>query len=120
MAKKEKSMLEGERVIPENVPLNPDLISEMLIDIAVNKDSDVWVCHDKPFPAVLEWVEYDPEEARLVFITKGGRLNDFGIEIGPVMAKYLVKAREADVYLIADDKIQDYIKVPLVLPASVH
>lgn len=120
--KKTKTMLDDapEKTIPAHVPVNADLTSEMLIDVTVNKESDVWVFHDRPFPEVLEWIEYDVDDARLVFVTKGGRINDFGIRIGPLMEKYLQKAEQVDAYLVKDKQIHDYIRVPLVTRRLTH
>ncbi len=119
--KKKSSILEGEKkAIPPEVPVNPDLTEEMLVDIAVNKDSDVWVFHNEPFPGVLEWAEYDMEEEKLTFITKQGRLNDLGIEIKPLMSKYLRKAKSVTAYLVNDKKLHDFIEVPLLVRTTLH
>jgi len=123
MVKKTKTMLDTmvrKPVLPPDYPVNEDLTSKMLIDVAVNRDSEVWVFHSQPFPGVLEWVEYDIDEARLIFITKGGKLNDFGITIGPVMRKYLQSAQQISAYLIMEKQIHDFIQVPLIARRMMH
>lgn len=122
MAVKPKTMLDDEAVKlrPADSPVNPDLTEEMMIDVAVNRKAEVWAFHNKPFPGVLEWVEYDIDDGRLVFVTKGGKLNDFGITIGPLMRKYLKRARYVDAYLVRDRKIYDFIRVSLVARETVH
>ncbi len=123
MVKKSRSILDdvnGRKEIPPHIPLNAPLTSGMLIDVAVNREAEVWVFHNRPFPGVLEWIEYDIDESRLVFITRGGRLNDFGIAIGPQMRKYLQEAQQAYTYLVHDNKIHDFIRVPLLTRQLAH
>lgn len=121
MIENEDAMIETKKIIiPDGIPVNPDLTSKMLIDIAVNKNSDVWVFHDKPFPELLQWAEYDIDDGRLVFITKGGMINDFGLEIQPLMRKYLRKADTIDIILVYDQKIQDYGRLKLITRNTTH
>lgn len=123
MDKNPKSMLENDRqekTLSDDIPVNADLTSGMLIDVSVNKNSEVWVFHNKPFPNVLEWIEYDAEESSLVFVTKGGRLNDLGIKIGPLMHKYLHKANEAAAFLVFDNQIHDVARVPIIVRGTLH
>ncbi len=114
------SIFDEETPLPAHIPLNPDLTDAMLVDIAIDKNAQVWVFHNKPLPDILEWIEYDQTDKRLVFVTKGGRLNDFGLTIKPLMHKYLCKAQTADVMLVYDETIHDFIRVPLIINGSLN
>ena len=101
-------------------PVKPDLLSQMQIDISVNKSSQVFVFHTKPFPDILEWAEYDAEDRRLVFITKGGFLNDFGMDVSPKVQKYLERAEFIEAFLIDGEKTLDYANVKLFVRKMLH
>lgn len=103
--------LEG---LPAHIPVNPILTDQMKIDVMVNKEGHIWVCHDRPFKQYVDWIEFDADAGRLIFVTQGGRLNDFGIKIKPLMAKYIKKANTADLLLMKNKKIHDFGRVPLV------
>jgi predicted GH43/DUF377 family glycosyl hydrolase len=110
-------------VAPEEeaeIPVNPDVITQMKIDVSVNQSSRVFVFHDKPFPKPLEWAEYDAEDARLVFITKGGFLNDFGMDINSEMQKYIENAEYLEAFLIKDNETLDYANVRLFVRKTLH
>jgi len=105
--------------VADDSPINDDMISQMLIDVVVNDDDRVWVFHDKPFDGILEWAEYDADLARLVFVTKNGKINDLGLQIQPLMQKPLAQAEYIEAYLIQDKVFRDYAKVSLVTRGSV-
>jgi len=103
--------LEG---LPAHIPVNPILTDQMKVDVMVNKEGHIWVCHDRPFKEYVDWIEFDADAGRLIFVTQGGRLNDFGIQIKPLMAKYIKKADTADLLLMKNKKLHDFSRVALV------
>lgn len=103
--------LEG---LPAHIPVNPILTDQMKVDVMVNKEGHIWVCHDRPFKEYVDWIEFDADAGRLIFVTQGGRLNDFGIQIKPLMAKYIKKADTADLLLMKNKKVHDFSRVALV------
>lgn len=127
MAKKADSILniidedeDRDRVLPEDYPVNEPLAEQKHIDVVAKKGGVVCAFHDKPFSEYLEWVEFDEDDGQLTFVTKGGRLNDLGIEILPLMAKLLSKADHIHAYLMEDGKIRDYAKVQLLIRRTLH
>ncbi|MEC8664285.1 MAG: hypothetical protein VXY16_02305, partial [Pseudomonadota bacterium] len=102
--------LEG---LPAHIPVNPILTDQMKVDVMVNKEGHIWVCHDRPFKEYVDWIEFDADAGRLIFVTQGGRLNDFGIQIKPLMAKYIKKADTADLLLMKNKKLHDFSRVAL-------
>lgn len=105
---------------PAESPVSADLTAQMAIDIAVNQQSQVWVFHNKPFPGELEWVEYDTGEKRLVFVTEGGTISDFGMKIEPALGQYLEKAEFVETYLMWNSAVLNFARVPLLVRKTVH
>lgn len=95
-------------------PLWHDAVSGMTVDIAMNKDGMVWVLHDRPFPDLVEWAEFDRHGHILTFITRGGKLQNLGIPIHPPMHDALVKAKGVYIMLVQDGEIRDMGLLPLV------
>jgi hypothetical protein len=99
----------------DDSPILPPAASKMKIDVAVNKDSRVWVIHDKPFPAYLEWVEFDVETGTMTFVTKGGRLQELGLKIHHPMDDYVAQANQVCVVWLEEGQIRDIGLVPMTV-----
>jgi hypothetical protein len=108
------------KALPDDLPVHPALTKTMNVDLIVNKNAQVWLAHDQPFPAPLQWAEYDVDLGRLSIVTNGGVVQDLGIPIHKPMRKYLRQAKLLDTVLVKDKKIHDFGRIPLLVRESVN
>lgn len=101
-------------------PVHVPMTDRMNVDLMINRDSRVWLAHDRPFPGILQWVEYDVDAQSLVFVTSDGKTQDLGLTIHPPLRKYLRLATTIDTILYRDKKIQDFYSVPLVVRETMN
>lgn len=110
-------MSQTQEMIFEN-PVLPPAVTQMGIDVLVNEDGKVWVAYDKPFAAAVQWIEYDLDLNKLIFIMGGGRMQEFGITINPKMARVLARGSSAWLVRMENKKIEDLGEVPLLVRES--
>lgn len=103
------------RDLPADLPLHRPMASTMKVDLFINRNAQVLVAHDRPFPGILQWAEYDVDIGNIIFVTNEGRIQDMGMKIQPTMRKYLRMAQKIDTVLVQDGQIRDVWNVPLVV-----
>lgn len=108
----------GQPVI--HLPIHPSLASWMKVDLVINPDSKVWLLHDKRFPDIVMWAEYDVDSASLTLVMRDGKTQDLGMKIHPPMRKYLRAARQLFTVLLKDEKIADTYILPLLVRETGH
>lgn len=96
------------------------LAKMMNADLIINRHSQVMLAHDKPFPGVLQWVEYDVDMGSLIFVLDDGKMQDFGMKVAPVMGRYLERAEMINTVLVVDKKMKDYGRVPLLVRDTIQ
>lgn len=89
--------------VAEQTPVIPALYSRMNPDLLVNAEGQVLLVHEKPMPDPIWWVEYDPEDRQLVFITTTGQIMPFGVAIHDVVDTFLRYARVMYMVELNDD-----------------
>lgn len=97
----------SDAIVTVDPPVWPQAALTMKIDVAINKNADVWVLHDQPFPDYLEWIEFDADSKIMTFITAHGKLQDLGIPIHPPMDAVVARARRVYTVYIRDGIIRD-------------
>ena len=100
---------------PAEMPVFPPLATQMGISLILNPDSKVWLVHERPFPDILMWAEYDIDTASLTLVFRGGRVQDIGMTIQPPMRKYLARSRQIYTMLLQGDKVADCYIMPLLV-----
>jgi hypothetical protein len=95
-------------------PVWTDATASMKVDVAINKDGLVWILHDRPFPDIVEWVEFDIDSKIMTFITYGGKLQNLGISIHPPMDEKIARARSVFVMQVQNGEIRDMGRLPLI------
>lgn len=95
-------------------PVQRPLKELMEIDLVVNEKSQVWICHDKPLPHGVDWVEYDVDLGTVTLVGRGGVMYDYGEIIRPELRTYLKKATFAYVIYMKDGDMQDMREVKVV------
>jgi hypothetical protein len=101
--------------LPEDSPIHYPMARTMAVDLIINKDSKVWVAHDKPFPGILQWAEYDVDLGTLHFVTDDGKIQDLGMVVQPSLRKYMRMAEKVDTLLVQNEKICDFYSIPLIV-----
>jgi len=96
-------------------PVRPDLAGRMHVELVVNENAQVWVLHDKPFPAILQWAEYDEESNALTFITHDGKIQDLGMVLPDPVADILLDAGELCAILMQGGEIRDMGFIPVMV-----
>lgn len=109
-----------ENPLPGDLPVHKPLASTMNVDLMVNEDSKLWVIHDKPFPDILIWAEYDADMASLSLIAKDGKIIDLGMKIHQPLRKYMLSARQLFTMRMQDGKIDDCYVLPLIVRETVY
>lgn len=89
--------------VAERTPVIPALYARMSPDLLVNAEGQVLLLHEKPMPDPIWWVEYEPEERELVFITTTGQIMPFGLKIHDVVDTFLRYARVMYMVELGDD-----------------
>jgi diadenosine tetraphosphatase ApaH/serine/threonine PP2A family protein phosphatase len=89
--------------LAEHTPVIPALYARMSPDLLVNAEGQVLLLHEKPMPDPIWWVEYEPEERELVFITTTGQIMPFGLKIHDVVDTFLRYARVMYMVELNDD-----------------
>ena len=100
---------------PEEIPVFKSLASTMNVDLLLNPDSKVWILHDKAFPDILMWVEYDVDSASLTLVYRNGKVQALGMKIHAPMRKYLRSARQVFTMRLENEKIVDTYILPLLV-----
>lgn len=95
--------------------IKASMAKTMNADLIINRHSQVWLAHDKPFPGVLQWVEYDVDLESLIFVLDDGKIQDFGMKVAPVMGRYLQQSKMIDTVLVVDKQIKDFGRVPILV-----
>jgi hypothetical protein len=99
----------------EEIPVFRPLASMMKVDLVMNPDSKVWILHDKPFPDILMWAEYDIDSASLTLVYRNGKIQELGLKIHAPMRKYLRSARQLFTMRLEGDQIVDTYVRPLLV-----
>jgi hypothetical protein len=102
-------------VVADEIPVFRPLAATMNVDLVMNPDSKVWILHDKPFPDILMWVEYDIDAATLTLVYRNGKIQDLGIKIHAPMRKYLRSARQLFTMRLEGEQIVDTYIRPLLV-----
>lgn len=110
-------MAQTQDIVFDN-PVLPPASSQMGIDVLVNEKGQVWVAYDAPFATPVQWIEYDLDLNRFVFILRDGRMQDFGITIKPKMGALVAQGRKAWLVRVVNKKIEDAGEVPLLVRES--
>lgn len=100
-------------------PVRKPMAAQMHVELVVNDDAEVWVLHDKPFPAILQWAEYDEESNMLSFVTHDGKVQDLGIIIPEKIADILLDARRVFAMYMPKGQIADMGIVPVMVRETV-
>ncbi len=103
-----------------NSPVQAPLKTIMKIDFIVNDKGQVWVVYDRPLPNSLDWIEYDLENDRLIFVGRGGVLHDYGEEVLPEVRTYLKRAQSAFVVRMENKKIMDVAVIKIIVRRKLH
>ncbi len=103
----------------EAVLLSQSMASQMDVDLLVNGSERIMVLHDKPFPDLLKWGEYDAETKTLNFVMRGGDVMDMGMKILDSLDSKVQKATKLYAIYMQDGKIVDYYNVPLMVHSDV-
>lgn len=109
----------GNEQPPADLPLRRPMAAEMHVELVVNDDAEVWVLHDRPFPAILQWAEYDEENNSLSFVTHDGKTQELGIIIPETIADILLDARTLYALYMPEGKIADMGIVPIMVRETV-
>lgn len=99
----------------DEIPVFRPLATTMNVDLVMNPDSKVWILHDKPFPDILMWVEYDIDAATLTLVYRNGKVQELGIKIHAPMRKYLRSARQLFTMRLEGEQIVDTYVRPLLV-----
>jgi hypothetical protein len=99
----------------DEIPVFRPLAATMNVDLVMNPDSKVWILHDKPFPDVLMWVEYDIDAATLTLVYRNGKIQELGMKIHAPMRKYLRSARQLFTMRLEGEQIADTYVRPLLV-----
>lgn len=110
--------------LPEGV-LAP-VAAQMKFDLLVGDgdggdggDGDVVILHDRPFPGALDWIEYDEDTNRLVFVFRNGDIQDLGLSIPPFAAQAILRTDRALLIYMKDGSRKDLEILPLMARESV-
>ena len=91
------------------------LADRMRVELLVNEDSQVWLLHDQPFEAILQWAEYDGESGDFNIVTHDGAVHPLGMIVPETTARLLATAPEMCVIYMKDgQEIQDIGIIPVM------
>ena len=91
------------------------LATMMRIELIVNDQSGVILLHDKPFPGILHWMEYDSDLNVVTLVLRDGRSIDLGMKIHPDIGECLKDTKLLYTVLTSGKDIQDMFLVPVVI-----
>ena len=94
--------------------IRPPMAEKMNVEFVVNEDAGIWVLHDRPFPAILHWVEYDQETNIVTFVTHDGKIQDLGMILPKPVGEILMDADEISAILMQEGEIRDIGIVPVI------
>ena len=90
----------------------------MTVNLLVNDKSEIMLLHDKQFPILLKYAEFDPERCILNFIDHRGRSVELGIPIPPVLSNQIVQNSDMKTVLLKNNEIADFYFIPLIIQVS--
>ena len=96
-------------------PVYAPALSHMEVDIVVNKNSDVWILHDRPFEESIAWIEFDADDDTLTFVSYRGAVKNLGVKIQAPVRKYLYNSKRVFLIQTVGGKIIDFFNVALVV-----
>lgn len=82
-------------------------------NLVVSEDGRVFMTHDRQFPFVLNWAEYDGDTNTLSLISQDGLSISFGMAIPKVMRPALMKTNRIHTILIQREDIMDFYVIPM-------
>jgi len=106
----------------ENAAIMPEtgsLASYMHVELVVNDQSEVWLLHDRPFPAILQWADYDQESGSLEIVTHDGVTRELGMVLPDKVRKLLLKAGKLYVIYMKNKQMQDFGIIPIMVRKTV-
>ena len=118
-AERNKAEIEAEIAKAEALGMRPPLATQMQVELVVNDSSNIWVLHDKPFPAILQWAEYDRDENNLIFVTDDGLMQDLGMVIPEAVADVILECDQLCAMYMNDGKVSDMGMIPIMVRDSV-
>ncbi len=99
---------------PQNMQY-PALAASMNVNLVVNEHGQIWILHDKQFPCVLNWVEYDADEGKLVLVSHDGMMIDLGMTVQRAMRNRMMGATHISTMLVGETSIEDFYILPLII-----
>lgn len=90
----------------------------MSVNLLVNEESEILLLHDKQFPILLDYVEFDPDYGILNFIDPFGRSIELGITIPPILGNQICQTTEMKTALLRNHEIADFYFIPLIVQMS--
>ncbi|WP_041802389.1 hypothetical protein [Micavibrio aeruginosavorus] len=105
----------GDDDIVKSAPVYPPALANMEVDIVVNKNSEVWILHNKPFEESIAWIEFDADDDTLTFVSYRGTVKGLGAKIQAPVRKYLYNAKRVFLIQTEGGKIYDFFNVALVV-----
>lgn len=93
----------------------PSLVESMNVNLVVNDTGKIFILHDKKFPCVMNWVEYDTDSGQLALVAHDGTMIDFGMIIQSPIRKRMMNATDISTLLVGDNRIDDFYIMPLII-----
>ncbi len=97
------------------MPFIEELTSNMRVDIAVSKEGDLWLLHDKPIEHYLAWLEYDHTDRRMTLISDIGQIQDLGMQPSTFISDLILKSVNARLLLVQNKEILNVSNIPIVI-----
>lgn len=99
----------------DELPVLPPLRDGMDVDLAANDKGDLFVFHEKSFSETVDYVLYDLDNDRLLFIGEEGRMQDIGMTIHPPMREKMQNSTHVYIVHVDNGKPGQVLDVPLMI-----
>ncbi len=95
--------------------LLPGLAATMKVDLLINTNNDVFLLHDRPLAADLDWIEYDQGTNHLVLMFTDGQMQELGMVIPPMMGDLLMKGGQVTFIYMNNGVKERFFTAPLMV-----
>ncbi len=82
----------------DEMPVLPEAVKGMKLDLAVSDIGEVYIFHEKPMLERVNWVEYDRDVFKLYLISEKGRIQGVGMKVRKSLDDVISQAKR--IYLI--------------------
>ncbi len=95
-------------------PILKPLSEKMKVDLLLGHDGQVTILHSGRLPYLLKWVEFDPDNQSISFVSEAGHMQPLGVAISQNFEKAIEGMHDIAVVMKSVAAIESFRIVPFI------